>query len=269
MARQVLGALTTLNLSTNLDPMFLELYNAAGGNFSSVTGFYIGGTGALLTAPNRTSFTVNGINDALVVLGVGNVSQAYIAGTSGGVMEISANTTARIVTNNAIRFSVSSTGVVTPGADNAQTLGAASLRWSVVYAGTGTINTSDAREKTEVDALNKAEIAASIALGKEIGGFKFLSAIKEKGDGARFHIGMTVQRAMEVMDSHGLDPLAYAFICHDAWEEVTTPEEKDEEGKVTKEAATTPAGDRYGFRADELALFIMRGLVARLDALEA
>ncbi|KAG1584898.1 hypothetical protein G6F46_014921 [Rhizopus delemar] len=56
-----------------------------------------------------------------------------------------------------------------PGADNSRTLGSASARWSVVYAGTGSINTSDARQKTEVLPLDTAEIEAAIALGKEPG----------------------------------------------------------------------------------------------------
>lgn len=38
----------------------------------------------------------------------------------------------------------------TPGADNAYTLGSAGARWSSVWAATGTINTSDARAKAEV-----------------------------------------------------------------------------------------------------------------------
>jgi hypothetical protein len=41
-----------------------------------------------------------------------------------------------------------------PGFDNFISLGAAQNRWSVVYAGTGTINTSDARDKTNIQNIN-------------------------------------------------------------------------------------------------------------------
>ena len=41
-------------------------------------------------------------------------------------------------------------GAVSPGADNSSTLGTSSLRWSTVYAATGTINTSDIREKKDI-----------------------------------------------------------------------------------------------------------------------
>src|SRR6478736_8885964 len=45
MARQVLGGLTTLNLSTNLDPMFAELYNI----FTSLSTGTITTTGAIVS----------------------------------------------------------------------------------------------------------------------------------------------------------------------------------------------------------------------------
>ena len=135
-------------------------------------------------------------------------------------------------------------GAVTPGADNAQALGSGSKRWSVVYAGTGTINTSDAREKTAVAPMSTGEIAAAKQLASEIGTYRFLDAIAAKGDAARTHVGMTVQRAIEVMESHGLDPMRYGFICYDEF----------------------VGGDRYSFRPDELLMFLMRGVEARLTA---
>lgn len=151
-----------------------------------------------------------------------------------------------------------------PQPTNTMALGDPSGLWTVVYAATGTINTSDARKKTEVRAFTDNEILASKALSKEIGVFKFLSAIADKDTEARDHIGMTVQRAIEIMRSNGLDPFGYGFICHDAWEE--TAAQLDADGKVTVEAVE--AGDSYGFRMDELMLFIARGFEARLQALE-
>jgi hypothetical protein len=156
-------------------------------------------------------------------------------------------------------------GTWRPVADNTQPLGGASNRWSVVYAGTGTINTSDAREKTEVRQLTAAEIDAAKELAKEIGGFKFLAAIADKGDAARTHIGMTVQRAVEIMSAHGLDPFGYGFICHDTWD--AEPEVLGEDGELS--IAAKAAGDRYGFRTDELLLFLAAGFEARMSAMEA
>lgn len=223
---------------------------------------------------------------------------------------------------------IDATGVY-PGTDNSLTCGKAADRWSVVYAATGTINTSDAREKTAVTPLTSAEIAAAKALAAEIGSFQFLDAIAAKGaDGARLHIGLTVQRAIEIMQAQGLDPTRYGFICHDAWDAIpevveswpdeyetviVTPAQTQDhpaiyeftqvytaegmperfanrlvspawretiapavtEQKLVRAAGSRvasearPAGDRYGFRTDELLLFIARGFDARLSALEA
>lgn len=151
-----------------------------------------------------------------------------------------------------------------PTVDNVITLGSPALRMSILYSGTGTINTSDAREKTEVRGLSPEEIGAAKALSKEIGAYQFLSAVSQKGESARLHIGMTVQRCIEVMDSFGLDALQYGFVCHDSWDAI--PEEKDEDGNVIQPGLV--AGDRYGFRMDELLAFVAAGLNARLSAIE-
>jgi len=163
----------------------------------------------------------------------------------------------------ATRWSIDSSGHMAPGADNTQNCGTAAKRWAVVYAGTGAINTSDARVKTPVQTLTNAEVCAAVALSREIGTFRFLDAVAAKGDRARLHIGMTVQRAVEIMTAHGLDAQQYGFICYDQWDADTV-----QTGPDTFETHGTP-GDRWGFRVDELLLFIARGFDARLAALEA
>jgi len=194
-------------------------------------------------------------------------------------------------------FKVEESGVAThygnllAGTDNTHTLGGASNRWSVVYAGTGTINTSDSREKTSVVALTADEIEASKRLGKEIGIFQWLASVDDKGDQARHHVGMTVQRAIEIMTGCNLDPMAYGFICYDKWEDAFFDHPEvlavdavaavavTEVSPVVKEVLavgaadawteqTKWAGDRYGFRTDQLNSFIAAGFNARIEALE-
>lgn len=177
------------------------------------------------------------------------------------------------------------TGVVRPSSDNSYTLGAPSQRWSVVHAGTGTISTSDAREKTPMMPLTDSEIAAAQAMLAEIGAFQWLASVAEKGDAARTHLGLTVQRAIEIMAAHGLDAMRYAFICYDRWEArpaitydvpATDPvlDEDDNEIEPDRPARTVlvqdaePAGDRYGFRHDQLILFLLAGEVAARQELE-
>ncbi|CAM4231352.1 glycosyl hydrolase family 28-related protein [Bordetella muralis] len=155
-----------------------------------------------------------------------------------------------------------------PGVDNSRQLGSAAYRWSEVYAATGAINTSDARLKTEVTPLSSAEIVCAQALAREIGWYKWLKQVADKGSDARRHFGMTVQRAIEVFRSHDLDPYAYGAICYDEYE--AEPEVKytdDETGEATVVRPARPAGDVYSFRWDELGAFIMRGVVAAQDDL--
>jgi hypothetical protein len=185
----------------------------------------------------------------------------------------------QVQTAGAVVLQVESSGDVVPGSDNVQQMGSASLRWSEVFAGTGTINTSDAREKTAVRGMTESEVSAAKDMSKEIGIYQFLASVEKKGDNARQHVGLTVQRAIEIMTAHDLEPFEYGFICFDEWDdvfvehaEVLAVEESEGVESVEAKAAwidqTQVAGNRYGFRYDQLNLFIAKGIEARLSALE-
>lgn len=141
-------------------------------------------------------------------------------------------------------------GNLEPITDNTQTLGGASSRWSVVYAGTGTINTSDKREKQQVRGLSDAERAVAVKLKGLVRAFKFNDAVAAKGDGARIHVGVIAQEVMAAFQAEGLDPLRYAIVCYDEWDA-----ELDDDGNELR-----PAGNRYGVRYEELLAFIIAAL---------
>lgn len=223
----------------------------------------------------------------------GSAATTYVSiGGQGGASGVSAANEIRFVTGanygdigGILRWTVSNTGNFSPFSDNAYDVGGAANRPKQLWAATGTINTSDAREKTPVRQLAVAEIAAAIELGGEIGVYQWLAMVEVKGEAARDHIGLTVQCAIEVMQSHGLDPFAYGFICYDKWDELpeicnkwgALPQVVDDFGNIAQEArdagfeivqAYRPAGDRYSFRMDELLAFTARGIAHRLDAME-
>lgn len=182
-------------------------------------------------------------------------------------------TTSNGATTVTDRCRVDQDGTFRPAADNTYNLGNASYRWKEVFAGTGSINTSDARHKTDVRELSADEIAAAKALVKEIGAYQFLDSVAKKGSGnARLHIGMTVQRVMQIMQNYGLEPTRYGFVCFDAWAHEKQEYEAviDSEGNIVEPAYVyeRQAGDLYGFRTDQLLMFIARGFEARLSALE-
>lgn len=145
--------------------------------------------------------------------------------TSAGTASNTQSEALRIDENQASRF----LGVPQPFTDNATTLGTASARWSVVYAATGTINTSDAREKAVVadGGATLAALAASmldrvepILFRWNVGAVDMVpDGFDEGGEGearvARFrpverpgrrlHAGFRAQDIKAVLDTAGVD----------------------------------------------------------------
>ena len=157
------------------------------------------------TASNLTgspTITVTGIN-------VGALSNA-ITLTGGGNLDLSG--TVAIVASSAMA----------PTADNTYSCGASVLRWSVVYAGTGSINTSDRNEKQQITELTAAEIAVGRALKGLLKSFKFNNSVEEKGSNARIHFGIIAQEVAGAFEAQGLDPTKYGVFCSDTLPDNTT-----------------------------------------------
>jgi hypothetical protein len=167
-------------------------------------------------------------------------------------------------------------GLIKPTVDNANTNGTAAFRWSQIYAGSGSINTSNEELKTRVeadDATRAAEKAAALEIKSDIWRFKFNDAAKRKGDNARVHFGVGAQSVGNILTKHGLDPNLYAFWCYDEWEDIYQPEVQmrtvtdsdsgqswEEEYLTGNQVIVKPAGYQYGIRYDELLMFIMAAI---------
>lgn len=196
------------------------------------------------------------------------------------------------------------TGTFQPGVDNTMTLGGASFRWTTVYATTALINTSDVNDKQQIENLTSAEIAVAKKLKDLFKTYKFNSAVEQKGDNARIHIGLMAQDVQQAFIDEGLDPGKYALFCSDTWQEyngqavlvdaenmysVLTGYELDgqtftlDEGNVAPENSTaiytkvpTTTVTKLGLRYIELMAFLlaanaeeMNSLTARLSVLES
>lgn len=131
-----------------------------------------------------------------------------------------------------------------------QNLGTASKLWAEVFASTGTINTSDERKKQDIRDLNVAEQAVATRLKSLVKAFRYRDAVERKGDAARLHIGVVAQEVKDAFIAEGLDGFDYGVLCYDQWEQTV-----DEEGNVLIEA-----GDSFGVRYSELAMFIIAAL---------
>ena len=119
-----------------------------------------------------------------------------------------------------------------PADDDATKLGTAANRWSVVYAGTGTINTSDANQKIEIVNISDVENRVAVKLKSSMKRFKFK-------DGKRYHFGTIAQDVKAAFESEGLVAEDYGVFCSDVLEDGTV---------------------QLGIRYDELFAFIISAL---------
>lgn len=160
------------------------------------------------------------------------------------------------------KLQIATSGHILPGSDNGQNMGSAAKRLATIYAGTGAINTSDAREKAWRGASSDAERRAARRIAAELGFYQWLSSIAAKGDaGARFHFGVRAQSVWAIMaDEELIDPIdadgrpgttSYAFLCWDEGE------------------GADAAPSRFGIRPDQLALFLVAAQEQRIAALES
>ncbi|MDZ4762510.1 MAG: DUF2793 domain-containing protein [Alphaproteobacteria bacterium] len=142
-----------------------------------------------------------------------------------------------------------------PAADNTYNLGSASFRFGTVYAATGTINTSDAREKTALEPIPEAALRAVRRILAGVGVFQWREAVARKGHdpargGARLHVGVTAQAVRDAFLAEGEDPERWALFCED------------------KIAGPDGEGTRQGLRTDQLMMLALaaqaepRGAVA-------
>ncbi|MFB0872558.1 MULTISPECIES: tail fiber domain-containing protein [unclassified Sphingobium] len=150
-------------------------------------------------------------------------------------------------------------GVVAPLTDNARTLGTAGQRWSVVYAATGTVNTSDARAKRDVGAVDAALLDAWGDVGWRV--FRFVDAWAAKGEAARWHVGLIAQEVRDAIDARLGTGAAVrlGLLCHDEWDS-----QNDEDG-----AEVRPAADRWGLRYEEIFALEAAWQRRRIDRIEA
>ncbi len=143
------------------------------------------------------------------------------------------------------KFKFTAAGHFKPSNNNSQKLGNTGAIWSQLYAGTATINTSDIREKQDIEEISEAEKRVATVLKSKLKKFKFKNAVAEKGNDARIHFGIVAQEIKAAFEAEKLDPATYGMFCYD--EEFET----DNEGNKTK------VSDTYGVRYSELFAFIL------------
>jgi hypothetical protein len=170
--------------------------------------------------------------DAAVVGSIGtNSGYIYIANNDGDGMALQ---------NNSFR-PATDTGA---NQDNIIDLGLLASRFDDIYATNGTIQTSDANEKQDIEALSEAETRVAVAAKALLRKFRWKSAVEEKGDDARIHFGIVAQDLKAAFEAEGLDAGRYAMFIHSTWADEETGEERS----------------RMGVRYSELLAFIIAAI---------
>lgn len=175
---------------------------------------------------------------------------------------------------------------IRPTADNTIPCGGASYRFTQVYAASGTINTSDGRDKTDPVAVQDALLDAWGEV--HVLAWKWLESVAKKGGDARLHTGPVAQHIRDALVRHGLmdegsTSSPWAGLCYDEWGDEFEPvisirklEDKDEPGHYFDEEYETGemrlvrhAGDRWGIRADQCHFLEAAYQRRRADRIEA
>ncbi len=161
-------------------------------------------------------------------------------------------------------FQISSVGPykIYPAVNNSCAVGTITNAFQAMYSFAFNV-ASDARLKTKLIVLSKAELAAAKELAEGIGTYELLM---DEGKGKR-HVGVIAQAVVAVLTKHKLDWEKYAFVEHQAWgaHELGTPHDNGDDEHVIK----VKAGDRYMINYHQLAMFLLTAQDQRIAALEA
>ena len=238
------------------------------------TGYsWYGNGGGVMYQKGKAFFGFDGKTNPLAIykINASDDTGTTVAGVgadsgNGGYSAVGGDNQYSIFTNGAPRLTVlksNNSYSTVPGlSDGTAYLGNVSNRWAAVYAVNGTIQTSDAREKTAPARIDDAVLDAWGDV--QIIAFQWLSSVAQKGDLARWHFGVIAQQVRDAFIARGLDGTKYGLLCYDEWDgqdEITC------ESVVVKPAVE--AGNRWGVRADQCLFLEAAYQRRRSDRIEA
>ena len=272
------------NNTTSTDNTFIGYvagytFNTTGQGFNAAIGRY---AGYGLTTGTRNTFVGGTGSGYLVTTGAANTILGCYTGNQGGLdIRTSSNRVVLSDGDGNVRYfhDGSATGILYPNIgslpnsfyawdtarfypnpDNALNLGLSSNRFNTVFATVGTINTSDKNEKQDIQELSALELAVAQEIKGLFKTYRWKSAVAEKGDAARIHVGVIAQDVQEAFAKHGLDASRYALWCSDTWYEVDGKASLTAAEPFTAETPNAVPKTRLGIRYDQLLAFVISAL---------
>jgi hypothetical protein len=251
-------AFATYNGSYNermrIDSSGNVLIGKTGVNFTTVGSQFIPSSGAnAFTSNNIDTLGLNRLSSDGGIIGFYKDS-VQVGSISSALSSIAVGTgNTQLLFWNAQSAIFPSDGTTTT--DNSIDFGNPNYRFQDIYATNGTIQTSDRNDKQDIEELSEAEHRVAVACKGLLRKFRWKSAFKEKGDGARIHFGIIAQDLQAAFEAEGLDAGRYAmFIYGENWEHevevpaveaqdavyetVVIPAEYDEEGNEVSHEST-------------------------------
>jgi len=147
-----------------------------------------------------------------------------------------------------------------PLEDNAIKNGHPSNRWTVVYATTTTISSSDQELKQNIESLSEAELRVATRIKGLIKKYRWKDAVAIKGDNARIHVGAIAQEVKQAFTDESLDADRYAIFCKDEWYEVDGKPAESLLEPYTSETQDAVKVTRLGLRYEQLLAFVLATL---------
>lgn len=190
------------------------------GTVTSSGSLTLGGTLSLTSGNVTTALGYTPASTSSTVAAANNLSGGTL--TTSSYTLLSSTSLVALGNNSGQGVFVNSSGSFSASADGIMSLGTSGFRWTTVYATTGTINTSDANQKTEIADLTAAELAVAKRIKGLFKTFKFKEAVAAKGEGARKHVGVMAQDVQAAFAAEGLNADEYGIFCSDTIDGVTT-----------------------------------------------
>ncbi|MBW9463249.1 hypothetical protein FHC49_18160 [Kluyvera sp. EC_51] len=278
----IAGKMDTRRLGVNTVPdNLMGTFHIRTSDFGPATPAHFNGDDLIVEMSGNAGMTIRS--------GAGNFGSILFANPAvqnrAGIIYNHATDTMNFRVSGADKFYIDSAALY-PATDNTLSIGKPSNRASVVYAGTGAINTSDGRLKDKVVSINAAEKRVAITLKSLIRRYRYKDAIETKGGDARLHFGVIAQEVKAAFESEGLVAEQYGILCYDEWDDQyeTIPAETishpaeystlvdgngnplvlreawEEVVKPEETIQTLVAGNRYGIRYEELLCFIIAAI---------